>query len=99
LIFDTGADYLVVETDLCPTCSGNVFKTSESTTLEDLAIDINNLDYRYAYIGYFYGQGTLLFDDVYLQYPQFGVDQFPFVGITEQVGISPDSDGFLGLGR
>ena len=51
--------------------------------MEDLGIIKENLEYRFAYLGFFLGKGTLILDDVYLKYPDMGIQNFPFIGITE----------------
>ena len=98
VIYDTGSDWLVVETQACSSCTG-VYDTTTSTAYEA----ISNSDDTHSY-----GDGTTLygsqaFDTVCLSsnssvtscatdFVWFNVDSF-----ASGAGLGEDEDGILGL--
>lgn len=93
VVYDTGSDWLTVDTDQCSTCHQPVFDTNLSTSFVNTTTE-HNLLYGSAEL-----DGHENTDDVYLSHPDLGLEDFSFVGIIEQEGIQTTFDGILGLSR
>ena len=93
VIYDTGSDWLAVDTDVCASCFDPVFNSADSTSFVNTTTP-HNLLYGSAEL-----DGHLVSDHTYLSHPDLGVDDFPFIAVWQQVGISEDFDGILGLSR
>lgn len=93
MIYDTGSDWLAVDTDVCTSCFDPVFNSAQSTSFVNTTTP-HNLLYGSAEL-----DGHLVNDHAYLSHPNLGVEDFPFIAVWQQVGISEDFDGILGLSR
>ena len=90
VVFDTGSDWLVIESHLCDTCEGNTYDTSTSTLVG------NKISERT------YGSATLKgveHHDTVCTLLSACVYEFEYFAIYEQFGIGEPIDGVLGLAR
>jgi hypothetical protein len=95
VIYDTGSDWLAVDTDACKYCYQPVFNASQSTTFTNVtSSEASWLSYGSAYL-----EGFNATDNVYLKYTDLGVTNFKFFGITYQEGIDDTFDGIIGFSR
>lgn len=82
LIFDTGSDMVVVETDLCPSCIQPVFNTSESTTYTRVGYstrdDLHSMNYLSASLVGYNATDTVSID----QTAQVTVSNMPFMAVA-----------------
>ena len=67
LVFDTGSDMVVVETDLCPSCFQSVFNTSESSSFARVDYtdesDLISMDYLSASLVGYNATDTISIDE------------------------------------
>jgi len=77
VIYDTGSDWLAVDTDVCESCFDPVFNSAESTSFVNTTTP-HNLLYGSAEL-----DGHLVTDHVYLDHPNLGVEDFPFIGVWQ----------------
>ena len=90
LVFDTGSDWLVVESNQCGNCEGNTFNTGMSTQVGDMMSER------------VYGSARLEgieFQDIVCIRFDVCVPNFEYFGIFNQTGIKEPIDGILGLSR
>jgi len=94
LIYDTGSDWIVVESAACRSCFGDNFNSTTSTSWEaHEETRETELMYGSAYI-----EGVTGTDDVCLDSEQvYCVNKQEMFLIDWQMGIPPDVDGILGL--
>lgn len=95
VIYDTGSDWLVVDTDFCPTCHQPVFKTAQSSTYANVSNTIINQVYGSANL-----YGVSATDSVSpTPYVSTRLSSFNFLAMTAHVGIQETFDGILGMCR
>jgi hypothetical protein len=99
LVFDTGSDMMVVETDLCPSCIQPVFNTSESSTYTRVGYtsmsDLITMDYLSASLVGYNATDTISISSS----AGVSVSNMPFMAVAVQTGFTKDFDGILGLSR
>ena len=90
VVFDTGSDWLVIESHLCDTCEDNTYDTSSSVQVG------NRLSERI--YGSAWLKGIEHHDTVCILLSAC-VYEFEYFAIYEQTGINEPLDGILGLAR
>ena len=90
VVFDTGSDWLVVESDRCDTCEGNTYDSSKGTQLTTTESQ--------RFYGSLILKGVEHKDEVCLLLSQC-IQNFEYFAITEQNGMKEPIDGILGLSR
>ena len=90
VIFDTGSDWLVVESHECSNCDGNTYDTSQSTAVGET---FSTRVYGSAYL-----EG-LEYTDTVCVLLNSCVQDFEFFAVYEQTGLKEPLDGVLGLAR
>ena len=100
VIFDTGSDWLVLDSDLCNNCIEPVFNTSNSTTfIMNSSSSIVSLTYGSAT-----ADGYNSTDQAFVVLPTnssngTGLTSFQFLALVDETGIDNNYDGILGLSR
>ena len=90
VVFDTGSDWLVVESNKCDSCEGNTYDTSKSTRLATTESER------------FYGSLVLSGEehhDTVCLLLSVCLSKFEYFAIYEQNGMREPIDGILGLSR
>jgi hypothetical protein len=95
LIYDTGSDWLIVDTDNCQSCNLPVFNTASSTTYTITNTTLSELNYGSASVKGYYATDLVSLDTA----DSTQVTGFEFFAMASQVGIDDTFDGILGLGR
>lgn len=98
MIYDTGSDWLVLDTDFCSTCHAPVFNTAASTSYVNLSTQARSQTYGSAQLwGYSAQDVTALAD--HNSGSTTKLDDFNFLAIAAQSGIRSTFDGILGFSR
>lgn len=95
VIYDTGSDWLALDTDFCKTCIQPVYNTSSSTTYQNVSDTVINQAYGSANLYALNGTDQISLDGT----TDTRLDSFNFLAIKEQVGIQSTFDGILGMSR
>jgi len=90
VVFDTGSDWLVIESHLCDSCEGNTYDTSESPVIG------TEESYRWYGSAQLYG---IEHEDTVCVLLNECVENFEYFAIYTQEGITEPIDGILGLAR
>ena len=98
VVYDTGSDWLVLDTDFCDTCLNTVFNTSLSTSYVNVSTDRITQAYGSALI---YAVNAT--DVTSLEDPTSStgtqLNPFNFLAMTWQTGIRETFDGIIGFSR
>lgn len=95
LIFDTGSDWLCVESVNCANCLGKNYNEGKSEVHATIQEDLTTREYGSALL-----KGTEVFDRVCLSDSEdFCLPMFEWFIIYEQTGIRSEIDGVMGLSR
>ena len=101
VIYDTGSDWLVLDTDFCRDCHDPVFHTRKSSTYEVVDGYLMSQEYGSASV-----TGYNSTDYISVVEPNWSngrsscaLKEFPFFALRNQIGIEEDFDGILGLSR
>jgi hypothetical protein len=101
VIYDTGSDWLVLDTDFCTDCHDPVFHTRKSSTYEVVDGYLMSQEYGSASV-----KGYNATDYISVTEPskwsgksRCSIEEFPFFALRNQIGIEEDFDGILGLSR
>jgi len=93
VVFDTGSDWLVLETNMCDDCNGTVYDTEKSFNFKFDATNLTKKEYGDASVtGYIARDSISVGGGTYLA-------NFPWLAITEQKGIEENKEGVLGFSR
>jgi len=92
VIYDTGSDWLVLDTDFCDNCHDPVYDTRSSTDYRRVSRDLMSQEYGSASILGYNATDSISVNDASLE-------DFPWFALTEQIGIEESFDGILGFSR
>ena len=93
VIYDTGSDWLVLDTDFCGNCHDPVYDTRSSDDYNRVSRTKMYQEYGSASVeGYNATDSISVGGDTYL-------GDFPWFALTKQIGIEEDFDGILGFSR
>ena len=93
VIYETGSDWLVLDTDFCENCHDPVYDTTSSSDYRKVSNSLMSQEYGSASIlGYNATDSISVGGSTYLP-------DFPFFALTEQIGIEESFDGILGFSR
>ena len=96
IVYDTGSDWLVVESSTCTNCEGNTYDIQPSLDTGDaVALSEENSERSY---GSAFLIGKEYTDTVCILFSAC-VDNFQFFMIEQQVGIQEPIDGIMGMAR
>lgn len=97
VVYDTGSDTLLLETDMCSQCIEPVFHTQASTTYEEATIETTWKLYGSAQISGKFATDSVAMDED--NNPPMTLSSFKFFAAQTQSGISEEFDGILGMSR
>ena len=93
MIYDTGSDWLVLDTDFCRNCHDPVYDTRSSSDYKRVSRSKMYQEYGSASIeGYNVTDSISVGGETYLP-------DFPWFALTKQIGIEENFDGILGFSR
>lgn len=95
VIYDTGSDWLALDTDFCSTCIQPVFNTSQSATYANESDSIINQQYGSADLYAVSASDSISVDNT----PSTRLASFNFLAVSSQRGIQESFDGILGMSR
>lgn len=93
VVFDTGSDWLVVQSTNCSNCEGDVFNATKSGVLTNTTMQVRK--YGSAEVdGYLYNDTVCLAKDL-----SSCILKFPYFSVIKQAGLSPPIEGILGMSQ
>jgi hypothetical protein len=101
VIYDTGSDWLVLDTDYCTDCHLPVFATKKSTTYRVVDGDLMYQEYGSASVTGYNSTDyiSVVQTNGWSKTSDCQILAFPFFGLKNQIGIEESFDGILGLSR